>query len=264
MPHFFEIIWAIFAIFCLFLLVGCRPNFSESWVMPTQPTPILVITFPSFPTALPSYSLVQTPLETHPPLWQSVPQTLRIEPPDCYAQPNGTLLCLGRVQNVGKSSLKDLNLSATTGRETRTLALAQRTIPANSYAPYHFILAFGTRNRPQISVEHFSLAQNGVEINSQTLLELTQNIRYVREERGYGEFVGEVQLTNNSPYQLLESQVIVSVLDEEQHLVAYRVHELSTTLLSQQSTSFEIRLIPQTVVESYQIEVYAEALSWND
>lgn len=247
MSAFMQILTLLIVVCGLLLLWGCTARSFHAPLIETTSAPLLatfqlpqsfIETLPARLTPAPTFALTSLATSRQPAIFLPVPT--------CYSQPQRVIVCLGQVMNQGRQTVRDVRLSLRLGSQTRTVSPEQRLIMAGDSAPYR--VQFDTTSGDvQTQLDHFTLT-------SEQPLAVTltdEQGSYHAASNGYGVYeyrarliVGEQALTR--PWRL-----IVTLFDEQQRVVGYRVVDSDQPLPAHSNQSLQIEIIPQIIAEYY-------------
>lgn len=237
----------------LLMLWGCTPYSFHAPSIDATPAPLLAtLQLPlSFMTPLsvaltprPTFNITQimTPFQTS-------PATVLLPAPTCYSQAQRGLICLGQVMNQGLQSLRDVRLLVRSGSQTRTVSTEQRIIPSGTTAPYRVQFAAVT-STISATLDSYTLSDAplpAVTLSHERGIYRPDNIGYGFYDYRASLIVGDHSIT--SPWQ-----VTVTLLDEEQRVVGYRVLDSTAPLLADRTYPIHLEIIPQVTAERYFIQ----------
>jgi len=258
----------VFSVFISVWVIGCSSTQTNAPTSTPTVLPLITLTLRTPTTLTPSPTtglpLITTLPHTPPPESDNqglsrlpTPLPLEIMPPTCYTQVNNQILCLGTVQNRQTQTLTNLviaiNLHDEMGAitDSQQVTLPQRFIPPNSIAPYHALFTIEADNTiAQISVD----AIRAEPAPDNTILLLSA--RNIQTEWQDSRFWVDGTVNNDTPTTAQNIQVIVTLYDAIQRVIAYRILPIGM-LTSGESTPFDLVLTPQLVSEgvTYNIDV---------
>ena len=258
----------VFSVFISVWVIGCSSTQTDAPTTTPTVLPLITLTLRTPMTFTPSPTaglpLATTLPHTPPPESDNqglsripTPLPIEIAPPTCYTQVNNQVLCFGTLHNQQAQALTNLIITINLHDEIGTIThsqqvtLPQRYIPSDSIAPYHALFAIDEGNTiAQISVD----ATRAEPAPDNVILRLSaRNIQTVWQE---SRFTVSGTIINDTPTRALNSQVVVTLYDADQRVIAYRILSIET-LASGASTPFDLVLTPQLVSDdvTYTIDV---------
>jgi len=258
-------------VFCGFmlLLIGCSMIASRTPVPLATSLPDVTLTVIDLATDLPQA------LKTPPPATAersstlqnnnrqmttlSPPGQIMVENPTCYNTPNDGYVCLGQVHNPTQGPISDVQLRVRLlnnqgdVRAATSIVLEQQIIPAHASAPYRAIFD--------------SIADNTVRAEAQieAFRNLTQALPTIAiiEQQGTltvaGTFIVTARLLNTSGQTMKQLRLIVTLLDENDRVIGYRVQTLTQALSNQANTRVQIAVIPTVQSDTLRYELHVES-----
>ena len=175
------------------------------------------------------------------------PPTLSSPPPTCYPQPQGGWVCLGRVINNSLSQVQHTALTVMFGNQKRLISPEQHSIASGSFAPYRARFEVRGALPAMTLISNYSL-ENTLVPN----MELTQEEGNYVAGRGYGIYDYRAQVAIGDR-DVIGARLTVTLLDEQQHVVAYRTQDLPSPLTANSETPVAVSLIPQTFAEQFSV-----------
>lgn len=221
------------------------------------------------PTPASSASL---PTVSRPPGTQSTPSghaasrpNFAVRPPDCYPNPTGGLLCLGKLTNPFNYPLEGVVLRAEAIQAdgsifvSREIAVEQTIIPAGGSAPYSILFDNQTNVTSVVAtVTQMEAAHPAQDPTAQI---------DIRNESGRmvdGRYVVAATLYNLGETTLQSLRVFVTLEDAAGRLVGYRVTQISDDLAAGTSLPLRIELVPQGESTVSRHTLYIEAHERDD
>jgi hypothetical protein len=178
--------------------------------------------------------------------------------PNCVASPNGGYSCLGRVWNNSNQDSGSILLSINLLNEQNqivskeTFSLEQRLIPSQGFAPYRAIIPPQNRTYQQIEAKIEYHIPPDDEIRSLRII----------DSRGQASVTGRYRLTttilNDVGKSVEDVHLFVSLVDDEEQMVGYRIYEVGDNLLEGDMRVIELEIIPQAMPDSIHHELYVE------
>jgi hypothetical protein len=251
MSPVFHLLWLLLLLCSLLLLVGCRATMVGTPVMlaPTASPPTLTTVF--FPLLD-----VPTPFRLSRPAiastlgirrtWAS-PPLIPIEPPTCYEQPTKRIVCLGRLNNTSNLALQDVQVSVQLGRHQQVVTIEQHTIYPQTFAPYRAQFA---NIAPTSPVSAKIVKARSIEQVASELILADETGRYQPTTNGYGHYDFSAVVINPTAKNILHPRLIVTVLNQENAVVGYRVVEIADEIRSYQQVVIQTQIIPQSVSDT--------------
>lgn len=217
----------------------------------TQPVRTLTATFPPLTSASP-YPDPMPPLTTR----------LVTPSPTCYAQLDGSVLCLGEITNSSQSGLSQVavrvNLVDRRGDLLRSqdVLLAQRHVPAGAHAPYHALF-------PPESHEDLSSAFGGVAVDPLRAEPAPPDVAapVVTSSVGskvQGRYLVMGLLTNRYADTLVAVRVVATLYDAAGRVTGYRAED-RPPLSAGETAPFSLAIVPQDRSEPYTYALHVEA-----
>lgn len=254
--------WLLLILFtAAIFLAGCATLISRP--APPSPTETPLPTLIAVPFAIPTD--VHTPLTTYyqftPQVFVNLPPTTTVEPPGsipievesptCYNSPVGKT-CLGRIWNRTQHEITNLALSVSTATNRQmTFAISQQLIATGDFAPFHLAIA---ENYP---VNDLTAQITHSSTNAGNFTELA-----IRQHSGQlntaGRFAIHAILQNDSYSYVDHVQVVLTLLDEQNAIIGYRISELEEILPPQAEREIAIEIIPLIEVEAPNYAIHAE------
>jgi hypothetical protein len=267
MPPVIHPIWLLLLL-CGLVLLGCSALSSR--------TPTLSVTSPYPPVTLTVYRFSATPapaLLNNPPLpvtpimlsSAASPPTpsLEADTPACYARPGGALTCTGAIWNRSTQPLTDVRLrvalrpaemtpAQTAGVLAQTaLNVEQQYIAPGTFAPYRAL--FETLPEQTFRAETQVLSAAFTEEETLPL--------HIYDETGQlnssGQYVLTAQIENSATLPLESLRVIVTLLDDANRVLGYRVQTLPRLEATEQQL-LRVQLTPQRQTETIRHTLHIE------
>jgi hypothetical protein len=248
-------LWCCFTVF----LAGCGQTFVGT-ITPTQP--LRVFSTPTFnPTAI--LRLIRTPTLRSSGTALAViatPISLTIDPPVCYETPVGSVWCFGLVHNTSNMVLEQVTIRVYLVT-VEGQALAERdTNPAlailsvNSRSPYGVLFD----RMPERAAGPVAVLVNAVPLTPEKQTRLAKvAVSDLAYDNNDGVYSVNALLTNADQQALRDIDIIVTLLDEQDHVTGFRKQRLTHALQSGQSVPFKLDAIPQGR-STQSVEVAAE------
>lgn len=246
-------------------VVGCTIVAGTS--SPTEtPSPYPQITLtagripnPTAPPQPPS----QSPITVTPNTTAEITPALIVEPPTCYEQRGGDLLCLGRVQNTTSFSVSaaalEVVLSGSSGDTSVIAVIEQQSIPPGAFAPYGAVFAAEEAQGRNLVYARLLHAQQD---RSPAALSLAVSEISGAPTGTAGRYLVSAQVANAFDFPILLTAAIITLKDEQQRVIAYRVRRFDLSSASRLepggSTLLRIDLFPEASFETADITVYVE------
>ncbi|MCA9912936.1 MAG: FxLYD domain-containing protein [Anaerolineae bacterium] len=178
---------------------------------------------------------------------------IEVESPTCYNSPAGQA-CLGRIWNQTQNEIINVTLSLSTStdpEEQTTIAILQQLVVRGDFAPYHLFFA---GNHP---VDNFTAQITHSSSNDKTFTTLA-----IRHHSGQfnaaGRFAINATIQNNSDEIISHAQVVVTLLDEQNTIIGYRISQLEDILPPQAEQEIAVEIIPLIEVEAPSYVIHAE------
>lgn len=269
MPPVIHPIWLLLLLCGLVLLIGCSMLSSRtptlSATTPYAPVTLTVYRFSDTPapTRLPNHPLLVTPVTLSPSASPPTP-LLETDTPTCYTRPGGALTCTGKIWNRSQQPLTDIRLRVAL-RSTETtpantaiilaqtaLNVEQRYIPPGTFAPYRAL--FDTLPEQTFRAE--------MQVLSAAFTEETALPVRVYNEAGQltnsGQYVLTAQIENSATQPLTSLRAIVTLLDNDNRVLGYRVQSLPRLIAAEPQT-LRVVLTPQRRAEIIRHTLHIEA-----
>lgn len=250
-------------VFCAFMsvwIVGCTDTHQTAPTAPaTNHVPLtIIVRTPSQPTALPpGLPVVITPA-SQPTSTNGI--QLELPQPTCYEAPDGSILCLGYVENmmaypVGHVALQ-VSLYDMDGAmlDSATVSVEQRNIPASSTAPYRAVFSadgdYTLAERFGMVVSRQIEAERSIQPGDTFKIETDQGNweagRYIISTRVRAQTSGAVR-------------VVATLFDDARRVMGYRIVE-SHPLASGETLPLQLAIRPQVDNVSLSYTLHIEAL----
>ncbi len=255
--------WLLFFLFAAVLLAGCatlalRPT-------PPSPTETPLPTLISVPFTV-SADLHKPPTNHYhftpqvfinlPPITTSEPPgsiPIDVESPTCYNSPGGQI-CLGRIWNRTQNEITNLALSVRIAARPATpvtTAISQQLIASDAFAPYHLAIV---GNRP---LNDFTAQITHSSVNAGNFTRLA-----IRQHNGQlnaaGRFAINAILQNDNDSYVDHVQVVLTLFDEENSIIGYRISELEAAFPPQAEREITVEIIPLIDAASPSYAIHAE------
>lgn len=240
--------WLLLILGSLLLILGCSlfyltrsPSISH--------TPAIAATSTQTPQWMTEMGILTSPL----PLTTTTPRSRRSptnspppdqRPPQCYIRPAGGYVCLGEVlnntENVWENVQVRVNLYDRDSYliATQIIALEQRRIAAQSTAPYH--VSFTDTVQEPSSTRTLLYRKQRVD-------DAPSNLS-IAEERGVlaenGRYILTARIANQNPSALRDIRAIVTLFDENDTVIGYRIHPVTNSLASDETATIRVEIIP--------------------
>lgn len=238
-----------------------RASLSAAPVISLTPSPL----YTAAPVVTPLVSAPVEPTATDTGTRSLSPTGLMIETPICYDAPQQSVLCLGRVYNIGSEAAENVRLRVGMQQNgqlkvTKPVAPEQRYIAPGEFAPYRvrFEQVFEEQiglNAVLDTVDNLHRARYILNVSEESgLLE--------SDSRGYERYV--ITATVKNPYNraIQGVQVIATLSDSAGRLTGYRIETLFEGLQSGESRSLRFDIVPQIVDVRYIHTLVV--LGWDD
>lgn len=246
-------------------VMGCTIVASTSSPNSTpSPYPLITLTegrLPN-PTAPPLPSRF-SPVTATPAQTSDENPALVIEPPACYPQRDGSLICLGRVRNtlpipVSAAEL-DVVLSGRDGETAVDAVIEQANIPPAAYAPYSVTFtADDLVGRDMVFARLNRFAQEPVATALSLDISAISGALSTTGDR----YIVAARVANPYSSALLLDRAVVMLTGEDGQVVGYRVQRLAEIVTapvdSGSSTSIRVDVFLQTSVSNPTISIYVE------
>jgi len=186
-----------------------------------------------------------------------------VEPPMCYPQNNGELLCLGQVINRSSEAVSgviiEVILGGRSGDQRRLVTIEQRLIPAGGRAPFAAIFALDGEDAQGQDVVFARLEA--------ALLTTPLDVIVLEAEAVQGNstsdrrYALEVVIRNPSRMIIQFERAVIMLSDANQQLIGYRVVDAiadQSVLEPYQATTMMLEVFRQRGVDQPIVRVYAE------
>jgi LysM repeat protein len=191
----------------------------------------------------------------------STPIPLPLEPPVCYEMPTMRLLCLGRVVNTLDQPVERTAVTVQLLQANGTTLLEQAAnieqaliLPGQS-APYRVLFESGWEGYTGI-VTVLRSADTARNVNERFIAPRIENEQGVLEN---GLYIVSAIVHNLDSLPAQGVRIIVTLYDDDQHVIGYRVIQLVHSLLGGESLPIQVAVIPQVAEEVMTHTLYVEA-----
>jgi hypothetical protein len=191
---------------------------------------------------LPNFALATVPRRTF-----VSPPPIPLEAPTCYEQPTKLILCLGRVINNGSVNLGDIQVAVQLGGAKQIVTIEQHTISPQSFAPYR--AQFANTAPVPLALAQVVQARYTQVIGTALVLE-DENGSYQKTANGYGYYDFSATVINPTATTALHPRLIITVLNQENTVVGYRVVEVADEIRNYQQFVIHTQIIPQLVSDN--------------
>lgn len=271
MPSLQMLFWVALILLGVALLVSCStvrfstptPAYSPhpvvtlttvrfSTLTPPQhgtPPPILSPYYTQNAPNYPGYYLTLTRLSD----WQNAPSfdlPLKIDPLTCYELPQSQVVCLGRIQNPTPLAWVDISVSVQVQRGELVSSVMvqgeQQTIQPFGFMPYRVQLTAPIEYNALTATLLTARPSEAVPLPLRLIQERGE---FVPSETGYGYYLFQALVLNPTNQSVVRPRVIVTLLDEHERVVTYRVLELAETLAPHAQIVVQTTLYPTIISE---------------
>jgi LysM repeat protein len=189
------------------------------------------------------------------------PLPLPLESPTCYETSTETLLCLGQVNNTLDQPVERIGLvvqlvqSDGTQLAEMETATEQIVIPSGQTAPYRAVFADGWQSYAGVTAVLQS-ADPAHQVNERFISPV------IEDEQGAlnsGRYVVSAMVRNPDQETADEMRLVVTLLNDSQQVVGYRVVQMDDSLPGGASLPIRVEVIPQTDDATLTHTLYVEA-----
>lgn len=299
MPAFIQVLSLSCLLVLVILLVGCTPALVTTPTAYTTIYPPVTLTVVDWQAtqalqSVPATAIPQTPRSQFSFAWwqtalappaspfiadffpahRSASATafprLTLEPPTCYALSDQSFSCLGQVRNQRDEAVRHVQLSARllstqqgVFSPSQTVLLEQQRLEQGQSAPYRLqynwideaYLAEDGLPRPLLSVLR-------AEADPQApvrLALLNEQAQFSADEQSYGRYQVWGRVQNQDQRPLKDVRAILTVYNQREQVVGYRVQILIQQLGVGEIRDFNLEVIPQVVESAFYHQLVLEA-----
>jgi hypothetical protein len=191
----------------------------------------------------------------------ALPPMLPLTPPTCYETPAGSLLCLGSVDNTLDYPLEQavvrVEVSGSDGKplDSTVIEIEQAMIPPGQFAPYRALFDVDSRNVATVSAEL---------VRANIAHDTGKRFTPVRVESDEGttvngRYVVTAVLYNPGPDNAQSIRVVVTLRDDTNQIVGYRVAQAGSDLAPGQRLPIRVEIVAEPTTTEPHRSVYVEA-----
>jgi hypothetical protein len=189
------------------------------------------------------------------------PITLPLEPPACYEMSTMSLLCLGRVVNTLDQPVERtavivqlLHADGTTLLE-QAANIEQALILPGQSAPYRVLFETGWEGYTGI-VTVLRSADAAQKVDERFIAPRIENEQGVLEN---GRYIVSATIHNPDSLPAQGVRIVVTLYDNNQHVIGYRVMQLGRSLPGGESLPIQVAVVPQIANTALTHTLYVEA-----
>jgi LysM repeat protein len=191
----------------------------------------------------------------------ATPLPLHLPSPTCYPLRTGSLLCLGRVDNRLDQPVEQVRVWVQLlDRDGNILAaqvasVDQQLIPIGMSAPYRVQFNTDPGAYAGVVATLVSAQAAGQTLDRFATLVIATDSSAIADEQ----YVVTATLVNPSPHPADSIRVVVTLFDDMQRVIGYRVVQLEGSLAGGEQRSVQIAVTPQLAATTITYSLYAEA-----